>query len=106
MKPFERFQPVSDEMVLQYIKNMNKTHCPNDPIDMRRNDFTVVGNDLSVLVSEIINKSLDTGNFPESKKFFYVRPLIKAHKEPNDLLLNDVIILVEKSAGISIIVQC
>ena len=28
VKAFERFQPVSSEIVLQYIRNMNKTYCP------------------------------------------------------------------------------
>lgn len=35
--------------------------------------------------SEIINKSFETGTFPESEKFAYVRPLIKASKNPSDI---------------------
>ena len=85
IKSFLRFQPVSRELVLELIRSMNKTHCPNDPIDIRKIDLTVVGDELSEFFSEIINKSFVTGIFPESEKFSYVRPLLKTGKNPNDI---------------------
>ena len=85
IKSFDRFQPVSKELVLYHIKKMNKTYCPNDPIDIRKLDLTLIGEELSDVFSEIINKSFETGTFPESEKFSYVRPLIKAGKNPNDI---------------------
>ena len=85
IKSFLRFQPVSRELVLELIRSMNKTHCPNDPIDIRKIDLTVIGDELSEFFSEIINKSFVTGIFPESEKFSYVRPLLKTGKNPNDI---------------------
>ena len=85
IKLFERFQPVSKELVLYHIKKMNKTYCPNDPIDIRKLDLSLIGEELSDVFSEIINKSFETGIFPESEKFSFVRPLIKAGKNSCDI---------------------
>ena len=64
---------------------MNKTYCPNDPIGIRKVDLTLIGNELSEVFSEIINKSFETGIFPQSEKFSYVRPLVKFGKNQNEL---------------------
>ena len=85
LQPFERFQPVSKELVLHHIKNMNKTYCPNDPIDFRKIDIAMIGDKLSEFFSEIINRSFQTGMFPVTEKFSYVRPLVKAGKNPNEI---------------------
>ena len=67
------------------MKKMNKTYCPNDPIDIRKLDLSLIGEELSDFFSEIINKSFLTGTFPESEKFSFVRPLIKAGKNSSDI---------------------
>ena len=47
IKSFDRFQPVSKELVLHHIKKMNKTFCPNDPIDIRKLELSLIGEELS-----------------------------------------------------------
>ena len=85
IKQFERFQPVCKELVHDHIKNMNKTFSPNDPIDFRKIDMTLVGEELSDIFSEIVNKSFETGIFPDTEKFSYIRPLVKAGKNPDEI---------------------
>ena len=64
---------------------MNKTHCLNDPIDIKLLNLAVVGQNLSTAICKIINRSFEEGIFPSSEKFSYVRPLLKVNKDPDDL---------------------
>ena len=82
---FENFIPISTERVSTCIANMNKTHCLNDPIDIKLINFEVAGGHLSEVFCKIINKSFESGCFPSSEKFSYVRPLLKANKDPDDI---------------------
>ena len=68
----------------ELISQMNKTHCQNDPIDIRGLDFKKFP-ELISYYCDIINLSFQTGKFPEEEKFAYVRPLIKKGGDPDKL---------------------
>ena len=82
---FDDFSPVSTEKMARYVSITKKTYCLNDAIDMRILDFDVVGGQLCEILCEIVNASFKTGVFPKSEKYSYVRPLIKANKDPSQL---------------------
>ena len=84
VKIFDKFSPITDENVTELISQMNKTHCQNDPIDVRGLDFNKFP-DIFSYYCDIINLSFQTGKFPEEEKFAYVRPLIKKGGDPDKL---------------------
>ena len=85
VKSFNEFSPVSTEQVANFITNTKKTYCMNDPIDMRAVDIVVAGDAIQEVLCEIINASFQSGNFPKQEKFSYVRPLLKANKNSDEL---------------------
>ena len=80
---FEEFDPVAVENVSQIICRLNRTHCLNDPIDVRALNFDVVLGNFSEIMTDIVNKSFWTGRFPCSEKFSLVKPLIKGKLDPD-----------------------
>ena len=78
------FSPVSAEKKSNYLSKMNKTFCLNDPIDIRMIDFGIAGGKMNEALCEIVNLSFQSGIFPISEKFSYIRPLLKANKNPNE----------------------
>ena len=77
-----RFSPVSPEETLILLNSMNKTYCKNDSVNMRLVDFDI---NLAGYLSEIVNHSFYTGEFPVKEKFAYINPLAKKGNDP-DLL--------------------
>lgn len=82
---FDKFCPVAVEKVSQIICRLNRTHCLNDPVDVRALNFDVVLGSFSQIMTDIINKSFWTGRFPCSEKFSLVKPLIKGKLDPDIL---------------------
>ena len=77
------FTPISPEIALDLIKNMNKTYCQNDPFDinlMKQDDLEF----LSSYFADIANLSFISGEFPESEKYAYISPCIKKCSDPDD----------------------
>lgn len=69
------FHSVEVDMISSYIRNLNKTFCPLDPINVsklpRVYDHTVE------FISKIINKCFSEGSFPHSEKHALLRPTLK-----------------------------
>ena len=84
VRKFDSFLPVSVEDTLKLVLSVNKTHCLNDPIDVRKLSFEKCHN-LAIHYCDIINLSLSSGIFPESEKCAFVRPLIKKSKDQDNL---------------------
>ena len=84
LKTLDIFQPVTEEKTLEFISQMKKTFCLNDPIDVSKLNFLEF-KDLSKYYCDIINCAFYTGKFPEKEKFSYVRPMIKKGNDPDSL---------------------
>ena len=79
------FPPITHESVLKLIRNMKKSFCLNDPIDIRKVDLENCGAGLAKIYVKLINLSFKSGVFPEAEKFAYVKPLIKKGNDPDEL---------------------
>ena len=84
-KKIRRINPVDDMEVLEILKNMNKTYCPEDPLDIKLFDTDTFLEDLVPFYTDVINKSFQSGIFPKCCKTAIVRPLIKSKKDPDDI---------------------
>lgn len=72
---FNRFSPVSSVETLNLIKNVNKTYCSLDKLNVSK--ALECYEAASPFISAIINKSFSEGFFPQSEKRAVVRPLLK-----------------------------
>ena len=79
------FPPTTPEEVLKIMKNMKKSFCKSDPIDVRKINMESHGLQLAEIYSDLINHSFHCGEFPEAEKFAHVRPLIKKGGDPDEL---------------------
>ncbi|KAL5260989.1 hypothetical protein ACHWQZ_G006886 [Mnemiopsis leidyi] len=69
------FQPISDEELTSILSDINKKECEADPIPIKLL-FQVI-QDVTPIISFIVNDSLSSGIFPKSLKNALVRPVIK-----------------------------
>lgn len=72
---FNVFKPIEKEEVVKLVKSMKSKQCPDDPIPTWLVKECV--NELSHVLTLIINSSLQSGYFPDALKHASVRPLIK-----------------------------
>ena len=82
---FDTFKQLDVDEVLKILENINKTNCKNDPFNIRKLSFDVVSPSLAVIFKEILSNSFASGLFPSSEKFAFIRPQIKAGKDPEQL---------------------
>ena len=82
---FSKFSVVDIPTLKKMIKDANKTHCLNDPFDIRKVDLDKMLSGLAETYALIINSSLTSGVFPSSEKIAYVRPLKKSGKSANEI---------------------
>ena len=79
------FSEVSEDLVIKILKTSKPTTCANDPIS------SVIVKDnincLAPLITQIINKSLQSGTFADCWKTAVVTPLLK--KEGLDLVMSN-----------------
>ena len=80
------FKPVTNNELLETIKNMSSKHCDLDPVPTK-----LVMNclpELLPLISHIVNKSLQTGVFPDELKAALVNPAIKGEDLDREVFNN------------------
>ena len=82
---FSSFENLNSDDMWTIIREINKTHCLNDPFDVSKLPFDEISGTLAVIFVDIINCSFNTGVFPSSEKFAIVRPKIKGNKDPDNL---------------------
>ena len=83
---FNLFQSVSVDHVVKVVHQMNAKTCSLDPIPTG-----IVKNCLDIwgpVLTLIVNKSFETGKFPEVCKNAVVRPIIKKHDLDKNILKN------------------
>ena len=85
LKKLNHFSPVTPENIGKIISSMKKTHCKNDPVDIRNVNLAEDESYLQQIYNEIVNISFETGIFPETEKFSYISPLVKQGKDPDEL---------------------
>jgi hypothetical protein len=83
---FSEFTPVTTEDVKKIIRDMPKKSCSLDPIPT----WLLIDclDEIAPVISNIINLSLSSGEFPSSLKLALVRPLIKKILLALDILKN------------------
>ena len=72
---FDEFKPLTDDDVLQLIKQSSSATCDLDPLPTK-----LIKSCISILlpvIANIVNSSLQSGEFPESWKCALVQPLLK-----------------------------
>ena len=83
-KHFESFSPVSEQTVLEILKETAAKSCELDPIPT-----TLLYENLDILlpsITQIINSSLTSGTVPDQFKIAVVKPLLKSPTlDKNDL---------------------
>ena len=72
---FLEFQPVSELNIRKYLKELNKTHCSLDPINVKK--IAKAYDSATPFVASIVNQSFLECNFPKSEKLALLRPLLK-----------------------------
>ncbi|XP_072046481.1 uncharacterized protein [Amphiura filiformis] len=82
---FETFQPVSEDEVLDVIKQSHITSCLLDPLPCI---FKESIPELLPIVTKVVNHSLTSGYFPATLKHAVVSPLLKKAKLDRDDLSN------------------
>ena len=82
---FDTFKQLDVDEVLKILGNINKTNCKNDPFNIRKLSFDDVSPSLAVIFKDILSNSFASGLFPSSEKFAFIRPQIKAGKDPEQL---------------------
>ena len=70
-----KFAMVSDQELLTIVKGMNKKHCDSDPLPTSL--VLALLPELLPILSDIVNKSLQSGGFPEAFKTALIRPSYK-----------------------------
>ena len=83
INPIFNFRPITNEDALNFIKNMNRTFCQNDPFDIKKIDTDDLET-LSVYYADIANLSFHCGEFPDSEKYAYITPLLKKDGDPDE----------------------
>ena len=72
---FSEFQPVSEPNIRKYVKELNKTHCSLDPINISK--ITSAFDSAAPFVASIINQIFVECTFVKSEKLALLRPLLK-----------------------------
>ena len=80
------FHQVDANEIQTYMKNLNKTYCLLDPIDISK--FPNVYYPMAKYISRIVNSCFSSGNFPISEKRAILRPCLKKHGLDSENMLN------------------
>ena len=80
------FKLLTSDDLLMLIKGMSKKFCSIDPVPT----WIVIEcyEQLKSILTFIVNKSLETGTFPQTLKAAMIRPTIKKHDQDKDTLTN------------------
>ena len=80
------FKSLTADDILILMKGMSKKFCSIDPVPT----WIVIEcyDQLQSLLTFIINKSLETGTFPQALKAAVIRPTVKKHDQDKDTLTN------------------
>ncbi|XP_071944670.1 uncharacterized protein [Antedon mediterranea] len=83
---FSQFEPASDEEILKIVKNSPSKSCALDPVPTSL--IKKCTSAFIPLITHIVNKSLESGSFPESLKVTHVRPTLKKKGLDPEILKN------------------
>ena len=72
---FLGFRPVEEANILQYVRELNKTYCSLDPINVSK--ITIAYESAAPFISILVNKIFSECNFVSSEKLALWRPLLK-----------------------------
>ena len=75
----ENFQPVNINSVKSIINRVKLTHCDNDPMPIKHIKDSVNLNELLIVITRIVNLSIEHNNFPISEKKSIIKPIVKGN---------------------------
>lgn len=78
---FDNFAKVELPDMIKILNKINKTHCHNDPFDIRCYEISDLIEPLASYLCCIVNSSFSEGIFPSTEKFSCVRPKIKGQAD-------------------------
>ena len=82
---FDTFEQLDVDEIMKILGYINKTNCKNDPVNLRKLSFDAVSPSLALIFNDILSNSFACGLFPSSATFAFIRPQIKAGKDPAQL---------------------
>ena len=83
LQALSNFKPITPEVSLGLISNMNKTFCHNDPFNIKKIDDENLKL-ISHYFADIANLSFISGEFPETEKYAFITPLLKKGGDPDN----------------------
>ena len=72
---FLEFRPVEESNILQYVRELNKTYCSLDPINVSK--IAIAYESAAPFIAILVNKFFSECNFVRSEKLALWRPLLK-----------------------------
>ena len=82
---FDTFEQLDVDEAMKILGNINKTKCKNDPFNIRKLSLDVISPSLALIFKDILSNLFASGLFPSSERFAFIKPQIKAGKDPEQL---------------------
>lgn len=83
---FTHFQPINSLNALTYTRELNKTFCSLDPINVSK--ISTAYETASPFIAAVVNRVFEENCFPNSEKHAIIRPLLKKAGLDCDNLVN------------------